>query len=66
MKWLSMRDNTPPLNISCLVNTPSNYDYGFDVAKWDGDSWWYTEDSCYYNCSNVTHFCIPDPIPIED
>jgi len=66
MKWYSMKDNVPPFGTPCLVNDSSNYDLGFNVAEWTGKAWWYIEDSSSYTCEDVTHFCIPDPIPIEE
>lgn len=62
MKWQSMCDNIPPINVSCLVNDISNYDYGYNVARFDGCHWWYTEDSSDYTAQDVTHFCVIEPV----
>ena len=62
MKWISMESESPPINISCLVNGSSNYDYGYNVARYDGCCWWFTEDYSYYTQQDVTHFCVIDPV----
>lgn len=70
MKWFSVKKHTPVLMCALTLVRVQKNDakfFYFDLAEFD-NGWrcWANkviiEDGSYH----VTHFCIPDPIPIED
>jgi hypothetical protein len=63
MKWVSIDESLPPHGCICLVNTTSNYDYGYIVARFIAPDYWeYSEDGSNYHAYSVTHYCIIEAI----
>lgn len=64
MKWYSIKTHNAPQQTVCLVFTESNY---YHLANaWDPTSpsvWLCPVD--HHPIHGVTHFCIPDPVEIE-
>jgi len=69
MKWYSVKKYHPVLECSLtLVRIKSSRDnYHFDLAEYDG-GWkdWVNKDFIEEDGYKVTHFCIPEPIEIEE
>jgi hypothetical protein len=65
MKWQSVKEHEPPENVPLFVSTSSNWDLPFIVVVFRDGSFWYPEDGCNYTASDVSHFCIPDPIEFD-
>lgn len=72
MKWYSVRKYVPPMQTICLIFTECNYYYVGRLLDNEDPSIWVIDHECEehgsYNekIAGVTHFCIPDPIEIEE
>lgn len=65
MKWLSVKKYKPPFDKSILIKDEVNYQgfaYLCSEYGWR-DSW---SDICLEDRNTITHFCILDPIEIEE
>lgn len=79
MKWYSIKKYRPPARGYCLVRTEHG---SFYSAEWrDGSEDLHADNSCgwmmeslsedhgcpdYIEIFGVTHFCIPEPVEIEE
>ena len=68
MKWYSVKEYKIPAETGFLfVVIESNGNWVFDMAEYthnfklDAPSWYSVSGTIL---SNVTHFCIPDPVPM--
>lgn len=60
MKWYSTKEYKPALNGMYLVRLKHSINESYEVASFE----WIDK---YFDCGyEITHFCIPDPIPIEE
>ena len=70
MKWYSVKKYKPALEASLALlrikKENSSYFY-FDLGEWD-DGWkdWVNKEPIEEDGFIVTHFCIPDPIALDD
>ena len=62
MKWYSVKKYKPPCGMDVLVSTVD----GVLLLAFHSviDKWRNSDDTSIE--LNVTHFCIPDPIPLDD
>ncbi len=63
MKWLSLKEHKPPVNIPLFVVRCAG-DGDMFVAFFNEKEEWDCMD--HYLLNDITHFCIPDPIEIEE
>lgn len=68
MKWYSVKKYRPyPTDNTCIVLTEGGGIYIADAVHMAGDNIsWEPHFMGDNSLSNVTHFCIPDPIEIEE
>lgn len=73
MKWYSVKKFTPPISTDCLIFTENNYTFvGRLENKYTPDKWLhdYHCDECdnskHEEIYGVTHFCIIEPVEIEE
>jgi hypothetical protein len=74
MKWLSVKKYKPYFACSSIFVRVEDKDTGhnnicvayFQDGKWMNSECDYDEERKEWNGLNVTHFCIPDPIEIEE
>jgi hypothetical protein len=62
MKWYSVKTHVPTDDAHCFVHRRG---IGIDVASFDGEKY-NSEADFMVTLNDVTHFCIPDPVTIED
>jgi hypothetical protein len=73
MKWYSVKKYKPMTSTTCLIFTENNICYAARLESIDTPDVWihdyYCEDcqeSSYEKIYGVTHFCVPDPVEIDD
>lgn len=70
MKWYSVNKYQPVLSCSLTLvrvkTSPKNY--YFELAEYDGEEWvdWIHKEPIAMDGHKVTHFCIPEPIEIDE
>ena len=72
MKWYSIREYKPPIEVMCFIFTENNSFYCGQLIECDNPDVWsvnYTCEGCeedgQYQVYGITHFCIPDPVELE-
>lgn len=70
MKWYSVKKYKPTLYIACtLLRLENTKGYSFlQLGEFDNRGWmdWENKEPIEFDDYRVTHFCIPDPIEIND
>ncbi len=72
MKWYSVKKYNPPMDVTCLIFTVNNYFYlgklisGDDYSQWAVDYYCMKHGEDSETIYGVTHFCILDPIEVEE
>lgn len=64
MKWYSVKKYRPPRSEYCFVVSGGE----IALANYEVDSWsvYCPITNSYRELTDITHFCIPDPIEIEE
>jgi hypothetical protein len=69
VKWYSVKKYIPPVKEYIYFVRLSNgeiYTATIESYEHDGRHSWISEDDKYFDDYSITHFCIPDPIEIEN
>lgn len=64
VNWFSVKKYLPPMQVLCLVVTDENYLYLAHLDTVHDVTVWTHETDGFVR--GVTHFCIPDPVEIEE
>jgi hypothetical protein len=68
MKWYSVKNYRPPMEVICLIFTENNYFYLGRLIDNEDFSIWATDSECdecgsqVMTVAGVTHFCILEPV----
>jgi len=73
MKWYSIKKYRPPISTYCLIFTENNYTEVARLESKENPNIWIKDYDCgkcqesaYEKIYGVSHFCIPDPVEIEE
>jgi hypothetical protein len=68
MKWLSTKTHRPSISGNYIVRfiEPTMLTPELRSLYFDGDKWLDFDKNDHLFQHEVTHFCIPDPVEIED
>lgn len=65
MKWYSVKKYKPAISEAMYIVRLTNGE--IYIATLEGkDHDWISNDGKYFDSYSVTHFCIPDPVEIEE
>ncbi len=69
MRWYSVKKYIPPIKNTLYFVRVANGD--IFVAKIesynnDGRHIWISDDNMYFDDYQITHFCFPDPVEVEE
>jgi hypothetical protein len=66
MKWYSTKNCNPPYIWRCLLRAKNGYYYVGFLSCCDEPSEWRKDDDKSIIYSPITHFCIIEPVEVED
>lgn len=67
MKWYSAKKHIPSLEGHYLVRWLDAEDFvGMSIVLWNGKVWRDYDQKDHLFKEKITHFCMPDPVEIEE
>jgi hypothetical protein len=67
MKWYSLKKYIPPFDTICFLKAENDYFYIGWLRHGDPLTRWNNEDDDYTPIGpDITHFCIPAPVEVEE